>query len=415
MRKVGDSELEAIVVEGDLAGDSNQARPSRRSRVRLAFAGTAVIAGLAGVALGVTLSSGAPSPSRPFNTPGTASPPATNPPPRNDSPDSAWSPTLMVPGRRSDAGGLPVVAGLPNGLFVWDADSGYLVDPDGRNRREIPPPPLPELRGAVVVAVTPTAVILFGSPIRPGHGTTPLGASFDLESQQWASLPAAPPEIDSTPLASAWSGTELLVWGRDRYLRSASADGAAYNPATRQWRPLPPAPVSMNQGNGVWHDGRFVIVGSELKYGNQATEDQAVAIAYEPTSNSWATLPSPGLSPQATWTVAVPDGVLAWDYSPKARLLLDGASRWIAGGDLPFSSRECYPTGASLGPMVVAGYCDQAALYDTKRRTWASTPPPGELVGPLVALDAGTVLGWTHNSARLLQSTTPLPLPKTDR
>ena len=49
------------------------------------------------------------------------------------------------------------------------------------------------------------------------------------------------------------------------------------------------------------------------------------------------------------------------------------------------------PDRSILGTMVVAGYCDQAALYDTKRRTWASTPPPSELVGPLAALDDGTV------------------------
>jgi hypothetical protein len=41
------------------------------------------------------------------------------------------------------------------------------------------------------------------------------------------------------------TGEELLIWGgtRDDCLPEYLADGAAYNPATRQWRLLPPAPL----------------------------------------------------------------------------------------------------------------------------------------------------------------------------
>ena len=56
----------------------------------------------------------------------------------------------------------------------------------------------------------------------------------------------------------AWTGTELLVWAGGSNHQGAVpafADGAAFNPATGQWRTLPVAPMSARISGGERVDG----------------------------------------------------------------------------------------------------------------------------------------------------------------
>lgn len=71
---------------------------------------------------------------------------------------------------------------------------------------------------------------------------------------RWRTVAAAPLSGRFLP-AAAWTGTEMLVWGGAGCQGACSgpgirahADGAAYDPTTDTWRPLPPSPLAARTG-----------------------------------------------------------------------------------------------------------------------------------------------------------------------
>ena len=166
----------------------------------------------------------------------------------------------------------------------------------------------------VVVAAGTTLVITQGSPspassapttaspapatrVPTASGATGAGGPTDtvtvppaadvtaaqLATYRWSTLPAAPIQgrVDA---ATAWTGSEMLVWGGSTQDRSATfADGAAYNPATRTWRVLPKAPLDARVPlASVWTGTELFVWG-----GAQGQVDGA---AYNPTTDSWRTI-----------------------------------------------------------------------------------------------------------------------------
>lgn len=81
------------------------------------------------------------------------------------------------------------------------------------------------------------------------RGTTddvpaPLTAA-QIAQGRWSPLPAAPIPA-RTGAATVWTGTVMLAWGgaagpRQEELRD---DGVSFDPATDEWRTLPPAPLA---------------------------------------------------------------------------------------------------------------------------------------------------------------------------
>jgi hypothetical protein len=92
---------------------------------------------------------------------------------------------------------------------------------------------------AVVLDRTPTPVLDPGLLVRNATPT-------QLAGGHWRRLPEPPRQLAgrSGP-AVAWTGRELVVWGgtsgQGASLR-LYANGAAYDPKTGRWAPLPPAP-----------------------------------------------------------------------------------------------------------------------------------------------------------------------------
>lgn len=118
-------------------------------------------------------------------------------------------------------------------------------------------------------------------------------ASFDPEQNEWSRLPAPP----TSQGIVAWTGRELIGWGGG-CCGDASDEGSAYNPATKTWRKLAPAPVGGQQSPaGAWTGHELVILS-----GRSPDGDRVDGAAYNPSTDTWrpiAPVPAPYEAVQA--------------------------------------------------------------------------------------------------------------------
>ena len=109
------------------------------------------------------------------------------------------------------------------------------------------------------------------------------GGIYNPGSDVWFGMPPAPLSPRSE-LSTAWTGSEMLVIGG----RGFDGEGAAYNPATRQWRVLPSHNVPANAA-AVWTGDELVLWGGA----------RGTGAAYDPAADTWRDLPA---SPWSEWT-----------------------------------------------------------------------------------------------------------------
>jgi len=207
------------------------------------------------------------------------------------------------------------------------------------------------------------------------------GTATALAGDHWSQLPAAP-VAPRTGGVVAWTGSRLLVWGGASNYRSDAtlyADGASYDPATREWATLPAAPISgRTQMGWVWTGSSLVVFGG---YGSVDSSGNVAALAdgaiYSPSANSWRKLPAGPLSPR---------------FNPE--LLWTGHEVLVIGGDPDNESAD--------GP----GYAAGEAAYDLSHNRWRSLPAMPSTAGHevrhlrAVATDRGIYVGqmWQHIS-----------------
>jgi hypothetical protein len=102
-------------------------------------------------------------------------------------------------------------------------------------------------------------------------------------SAGWRRLPAAPIAVNASPI-SVWTGREMIVSGvragREGTFIGSSEVAAAYDPATRTWRPLPPSPDKQNfcRRGAVWTGKEMLVWGCGQ-------------VAFDPATNHWSRLP----------------------------------------------------------------------------------------------------------------------------
>jgi hypothetical protein len=195
------------------------------------------------------------------------------------------------------------------------------------------------------------------------------GAAYDPARRTWRRLPPAP--IGPRAPLSVWTGQELIVWGTAvRLPGGIPTDGAAYRPATNSWRPVATAPVELTDATAVWTGDEMIVFGAALDGDNLARTRAAIGAAYDPATDTWRRLPDAGLSPQASTAVWAGGEMIAWDYNLSAAGYDPQRDRWRPVPNVPLHAGECRPHSTAAGDRVFAEYCGATAVYNTNIGRW---------------------------------------------
>jgi hypothetical protein len=263
-------------------------------------------------------------------------------------------------GRRLAAAAVALAVFATAAMFAWD-----LSHPDRRpgpkpmhavdlaaelpiGWSELPAPP--EVRRGAATAWTGSQLLVWGGyAYEGGFGEGPVrrdGVVFDGASRRWERMTAGPLSARSDP-AAAWTGNEFLVWGgrtRDDCCAISDTntflgDGAAYDPVERTWRRLPDAPIEARAPLSVWTGDELIIWGSTDR--NRRYRDGA---AYDPVSNTWRRIEQ--------GSIDLTDAVAVWSGE---EMVVFGAA--LHGGNVP-------ETETAIG-----------AAYDPETDSWRELPP----------------------------------------
>ena len=126
--------------------------------------------------------------------------------------------------------------------------------------------------------------------------------------------------------------------------------------------------------------------GAALHGGNIAETNSAIAIAYDPTADSWRELPDSNLDTNANDAIWIGDGLLAWDYNLDSQIYDPVTDRWSDAGNVPTDECEDFrrPSGQGLPKASFAGIWSRSIRGvgpgSTSMRLQCSQPPSMALV-----------------------------------
>jgi hypothetical protein len=297
----------------------------------------------------------------------------------------------------------PAYAWTGSRLLVWGGGSDYVVDEgyqfDAASREwgKIPVGPL-AARSDTAFAWTGVELVIWGGMTGDtGEGFYDDGAAYNPVTRRWRMLPPAP--IEARAPFSVWTGRELIVWGNDdRSLRLR--DGAAYHPATDSWRTISDGPVDLTDGTAVWTGSEMLTFGAALHGGNFPETDTAIGVAYNPQTDTWRRLPPSGLSPQAQTAAWSGTGeMIAWDYEHATAAYDPLTDGWRRLDDVPLRFYECGPHSVAIEGWVLGNFCGSMAAYASSEDGWHDVSLPdfaGWAMQPIPAGNAFLVIG--HSS-----------------
>jgi hypothetical protein len=319
--------------------------------------------------------------------------------------------------RRAAAAAAVVVlasGALATRALVADRNAGQVLAPGqvaeasaarlaGGRVRSLPPDPALDRVATAATAWTGRELLVWGGaapaddaiaggPMRPGDGL-----AYDPAGRAWRRLPAPPPTLPASAGPALWTGQELLVVDAEggRQVPGGGLAGAAYDPQTNRWRPLPASP---RLGGGqllgrtvLWAGTRLLVWSFWVRPGGPArasADPDGVALwAYDPEAGRWTTLPDPSPAVRSwlvrsslAWTgrdiLAVQNTTEIPPDPPRfgGRYDPDG-DRWtpiaIPPRRVPFGDPGALAwTGAAL-------LADGDAAYDPAAERWWPLPGPG--------------------------------------
>lgn len=355
------------------AGAPSVSAPDRRSRPR---AGRRVATVL--VSLGLFAAAGALvwlalSPSTPDRQPEPAQTGAGERDPWKEL-DSGLNELPPPPASRSGQ----VIQWTGGSIVVWGGavddgaklfDDGYAYDPATERWESLAPSPLSPRYFATSVW-TGREVLIWGG-WDGSRGFFADGAAYDPSTGTWRVL--APSPLDArVPLGAVWTGREMLVWGSGPPMPRGRRDvtGAAYDPTADSWRLLADAPHPINWGSVVWTGDELVVVGASVRESNRPDTPHAVAVAYDPLTDTWRELPPIDLDPNGTFGASAGRQVVVLDRSHATVAYDLEKNRWLKLPRLPLRGAEGWPALAAVDGFVFVRSMRGPAVLNVAERSW---------------------------------------------
>jgi N-acetylneuraminic acid mutarotase len=213
-------------------------------------------------------------------------------------------------------------------------NDGVAYNPSTNSWRALPRPPLTP--GGSTGAWTGRELIILGRDVDPDGKPYPAhlarAAAYNPTTNAWRRI-AAPPTLGGT---AVWDGRELLLIGGGSNGRFAFA----YNRATNRWRRLTPLPSGRFGSALTWTGTRLLLWGG-YEYQNGTPNGRGYPIiplhglSYDPTHNSWSTLPQAPLAgrfgPTGVWTG---HSLIVWGGNNPKRPLGSGTLAYTDGAAL---------------------------------------------------------------------------------
>jgi hypothetical protein len=293
------------------------------------------------------------------------------------------------------AGVLVTRAALPDRGAVQPLGPGAVRDATAaqlaRGRALLLPPDAAADRTGAVLAWAGDELIVWGGWTRDRRVHAD-GAAFDPRSGHWRPVPRAPQAQAFTVTddrAAVWTGRELLLWGGDTPAAGTRADGAlrpgvglAYDPAAGSWRRLRPPPgLHPGRTRPAGWTGRELLVVDAAAAEQQAAGGGLRGAAYDPLADRWRQLPA---SPR-----------------PSSGELLERTALWAGTRLLVWSFLKSPGSAAGSEPDEVDLWA-----YDPAADRWTVLASPSPRTRPLLARAS---LEWTGSEVLAVQHTSVLP------
>ncbi|QBI21721.1 hypothetical protein ER308_20565 [Egibacter rhizosphaerae] len=275
----------------------------------------------------------------------------------------------LAPGDEPDDGSVEVEAGDPDEVDNLTVEPGTGEDPPDRvepGTGEGPPD-----------RVEP-------DPAEDDDAATERVTTIGRPVGGWSPLPEAPLPGRAEP-GGAWTGAEFVVWGgRDPEAGTWHRDGAAYDPASEEWRSLPDAPDAAAPGGTVlWDDHDLVVLGA----------DGGRTLRLDVDDEEWARLPAPPVDRWTATRAAAADG-RTWVADTGGAVVELAGAHWDPLPDPPLEG----VTALAAGPEGLVAFgrpSDGETLADDPGEGGAGADiGPRGMAGAAVAAVAWEGDGW---------------------
>lgn len=200
-----------------------------------------------------------------------------------------------------------------------------------------------------------------------GAAPNATGTAYNPLTDEVRSLPASP-LAGRRDAAAAWTGTEMIIVGGqgadDATAGAASlADAAAYNPAARTWRRLPPLPAPRTNATATWTGSEVLVVGGQSDHPTHRT--YADGLAYDPAANRWRPLPAMPAGRVGHAAVWTGDQLLVWGGKtwrdtgwatpPRGYVYRPASNRWSPMPTSPLRGRIGFAAAWTGAQMMIWG------------------------------------------------------------
>lgn len=239
-------------------------------------------------------------------------------------------------------------------------------------------PSTPKSRGVALIVGAGALVGLLLIVILAIRGDEPENPVVNEEDSGWEVV-EFPEGFFSINSVMVWTSDELVFWGGqtpDVEESPTGEPGLAYNPATREWRTLPPGPKDPAIGAaGVWTGDELIICCGV----SDQFADFAVTVAFDPETNEWRRLadaPISGTFSEALWTgeemlVVTSGGVAGYDPTTDSWTTYPPPPSGARLNEIAWTGEELIVWSREVERVVHSGYA-----LSLPTGTWRQLPDP---------------------------------------